>query len=156
MGLQDKTVDAALDCFTDYFTLYKIRQDPTYVPQTTRFLPPLDAYEDPQKRALLADFPSRLELFKECYMKTTSAANNRPLLFVLEQIDFNLDLGRDCEVLNFNSASLVPETWQFIRNALLETFSFKPGTQIFVENFNCKILKLAKNPKLGSDAIMSL
>jgi len=157
VGLQDGVVDAAFDCISDYYALFKMRVDPNFQLPQDRFLPPLDAYEDIMKRTMLADFPSRLELFKEFYVKACNECSAQPVPSVLEQVDLCLDLGRDCEVLNLNSLNLDNDTWNCIKAALNETFAFKPmGPQIFVENFNCKTLKMSANPKLGSDSFQSL
>jgi len=68
-----------------------------------------------------------------------------------------LDLARDCDLLNLNATNLDIDSWMLIRNALLEAFTFRPNPgQVFIENFNCKTLKLAENPKLGEAAVTSL
>jgi len=76
LGFQNQVGEAAYSTLLDYHSLYRMKTDPNFSPPNNRYLPPLSVYEDSPQRSMLADFPSRLELFKECYVKRFTFLEN--------------------------------------------------------------------------------
>lgn len=155
LSLQDDQADAAIALIHDYYSLFRVALDPSY--EADSYLPDKSLFELPSRRVMLSSFPSRLEWFKDAYQKAVVEANTRPLLVILENVDRDLDEGKNCEIFDLSEADLTDEQWHLVRKALVETFSYKaqPG-QIFVENFTVQELRLSNNSKLSPAAIESL
>lgn len=146
-------------------------------------LPSGTLFELPAKRTMLASFPSQLEYFKDAYARVCIAsaervaaqsprsasptsssaaaaalqAAKRPLQSIIDLVDRELDNGLDCRVVRLENLNLDDFQFRNICAALYETFKYTPvPSQVFVNNFSCKELRIGGNPRLTGDGYAAL